>query len=714
METRMTGAMHFDTLQKIYIAFYQRPADPAGMTYWAGQLAEAQDGIALVIDAFAASVEAQALYGQITQDSLNSVIDKVYQALFLREPDSQGKAFYQAAFAQGALTAGNIVLAILQGAQDDDLAAIKNKLAVAKEFTRQVDGRDCHHGEFGNGWDAAYAYAGKDHVLMARSMLAGVTSDPATILDADAITRILQGVKPESGGTGISAPAGSAVISFVTGDEDDTIDVEVDGTGRSNVSVWVDAGDGNDVVRVDNTGPVRVTLFAGPGNDRLTLADGLGSISARDVFDGGEGFDTLVLPGGQLAHSDYMTLARSVRGFERIEFTSRVELDAGQLQQFAEIGFAAGTSEADVTSAWSAFDRAGLALSDANAQVPANLARIKELTADREAARHMLDAVIAEREAGSSHVIGVSEGQLLAAAGSLSAWAEGYQVGGGMDGVTANTASAVPAGTLNLFSQGAGSTIAAYGGQLKLTVMAVEEGEAATWLGGDVARADITLAGWSDGEASSVDMPKEVASLVINTSGHALSSLSSVTLGGNGCATIYNNDGSALARIDVSAMERVHPPDAAGIDAAGGLVYLSFNSKAETIALGAGVDQVKLWNSTVDSTDVVVGLDLLAIDGMPDVLDRQGSDRVELGGFEDIEAEYGGFKAVNVGILVFEEILELLAAEGTPAVFHWRGDTYAFAGGDNGLVDDSDVLVRFAGELDLGLLVSSLNMGDGF
>ena len=87
---------------------------------------------------------------------------------------------------------------------------------------------------------------------------------------------------------------------------------------------------------------------------------------------------------------------------------------------------------------------------------------------------------------------------------------------------------------------------------------------------------------------------------------------------------------------------------------------------------------------------------------------------MELGGFEEIEAEYGGFKAVNVGILVFEEILELLAAEGTPAVFHWRGDTYAFAGGDNGLVDDSDVLVRFAGELDLGLLVSSLNMGDGF
>ena len=30
----MAAAAYFDQIQKIYIAFYQRPADPAGLRYW--------------------------------------------------------------------------------------------------------------------------------------------------------------------------------------------------------------------------------------------------------------------------------------------------------------------------------------------------------------------------------------------------------------------------------------------------------------------------------------------------------------------------------------------------------------------------------------------------------------------------------------------------------------------------------------------------------
>src|SRR5690606_5940417 len=148
-------------------------------------------------------------YGAITQDTLGAIIDRVYQALFQREPDAQGKAFYLSAFAQGTLGAGNIVLAILQGAQADDLAAIENKLAVALEFTRQVDGRAFGDTDFGNGWDAAYAYAGRDSAVSARTMLAGVTADPATVLDAAAITRILQGEKAVKEGEGGRVPGSS-------------------------------------------------------------------------------------------------------------------------------------------------------------------------------------------------------------------------------------------------------------------------------------------------------------------------------------------------------------------------------------------------------------------------------------------------------------------------------------------------------------------------
>ena len=29
---------YFDTVEKIYIAYYQRPADPSGLIYWAARL----------------------------------------------------------------------------------------------------------------------------------------------------------------------------------------------------------------------------------------------------------------------------------------------------------------------------------------------------------------------------------------------------------------------------------------------------------------------------------------------------------------------------------------------------------------------------------------------------------------------------------------------------------------------------------------------------
>src|SRR5690606_37108371 len=92
---------HFDTVQEIYIGFYQRPADPAGLTYWAEQIEAAGGNAAAVIDTFASSDETLDVYGEINQDTIGGVIDAVYKALFDRAPDPAGKAFYEAEFAAG-------------------------------------------------------------------------------------------------------------------------------------------------------------------------------------------------------------------------------------------------------------------------------------------------------------------------------------------------------------------------------------------------------------------------------------------------------------------------------------------------------------------------------------------------------------------------------------------------------------------------------------
>src|SRR5690606_25059739 len=79
-------------------------------------------------------------------------------------------------------------------------------------------------------------------------------------------------------------PSGNATISFITGDDDDTILVAADGAALDGVSVWVDAGGGNDLVTVDSTGHIRMSLNAGAGDDRVVLASGIASMAARDIL----------------------------------------------------------------------------------------------------------------------------------------------------------------------------------------------------------------------------------------------------------------------------------------------------------------------------------------------------------------------------------------------------------------------------------------------
>lgn len=187
----MAVADHFDTVQKIYIAFYQRPADPAGLRYWAERVEVAGGDTGAVIDAFANSAEAEELYGDITNENIGEAVTAIYQALFGRAPDAAGLAYYEEAFANGELSAGTIALSILDGARGEDTIAINNKLEVANEFTQQVDGRDFDDANFGRGSNFAVTYDAED-TEAAREILADVTALPGTVLDANAVRAALQ------------------------------------------------------------------------------------------------------------------------------------------------------------------------------------------------------------------------------------------------------------------------------------------------------------------------------------------------------------------------------------------------------------------------------------------------------------------------------------------------------------------------------------------
>ncbi|WP_417539509.1 DUF4214 domain-containing protein [Marinobacter sp.] len=155
----MAVADQFETVQKLYIAFYQRPADAAGLQYWAEQV-EAQ-GLQNVINAFANSNEATALYGPINGTTIGNVIDQIYSAAFGHPADAGGKAYYIEQFNAGVFTPATIALNVVNGAQNTDATVLGNKVAASNQFTSLTA--------------TGVTYDTND-LVAARSILAAVTS----------------------------------------------------------------------------------------------------------------------------------------------------------------------------------------------------------------------------------------------------------------------------------------------------------------------------------------------------------------------------------------------------------------------------------------------------------------------------------------------------------------------------------------------------------
>ncbi|WP_167670969.1 DUF4214 domain-containing protein, partial [Allopusillimonas ginsengisoli] len=94
----MAAADYHDAVQKIYIAYYGRPADPVGLNFWAGKLDAAAGDLSEIIDAFGNSAESTALFDGASN---SAKITQIYQQLFNRAPEADGLNFYIDLLANG-------------------------------------------------------------------------------------------------------------------------------------------------------------------------------------------------------------------------------------------------------------------------------------------------------------------------------------------------------------------------------------------------------------------------------------------------------------------------------------------------------------------------------------------------------------------------------------------------------------------------------------
>lgn len=200
---------YVDAVQKIYIGYFGRPADPDGLANFTaylssigaptdiGALADAYAGNAqlrAVVDTFAGSAESAALYpGNTTQ-----FVTAVYQHLLNRDPDAGGLAFWVGAIDNGVLSKTLASLSIIAATSSNgsdqgklDAILIANKTSAANYFVTTLKNA------------TGGIYAGDAAAGRARDMLALLTAST----DNTAFHSVIDGVVTDlaAGASGGSA-----------------------------------------------------------------------------------------------------------------------------------------------------------------------------------------------------------------------------------------------------------------------------------------------------------------------------------------------------------------------------------------------------------------------------------------------------------------------------------------------------------------------------
>ncbi len=180
-----------EALTAIYIGYYNRAPDPEGMQFWEAVVENTSLDLVAITTDFASQAETQAVYpffADPTSASASATITQIYLNLFNREPDDAGLAFWSAeleaavAEEEGALTVGEIIAAIIEGAQSlsdggfPDEEILLNKIEVGVDWVNSAE-------------DADIDYATNTQAQeSAATILDGVTDQQITVTEALAAT----------------------------------------------------------------------------------------------------------------------------------------------------------------------------------------------------------------------------------------------------------------------------------------------------------------------------------------------------------------------------------------------------------------------------------------------------------------------------------------------------------------------------------------------
>lgn len=239
-------------LNKAYLAYFGRPADFTGKTHFA-TLEQAD-----VIQAFDASAESKALYG----DNVASKVNAIYNNLFNRDAEPAGLVYWTTLISQGRVTPASAALAILNGAQGTDTTAVTNKLAASEAFVAAL-----------NTTPELVGYSGMEAAASARSWLKAVGADAASLtaaiagVDAAVTAAVAVGDGGVPGATFTLTTGSDTGAPFVGTAGNDIFVGNQNATGSTwTVGDAIDGGAGNDTFNVTQTAAIALPTGATVSN----------------------------------------------------------------------------------------------------------------------------------------------------------------------------------------------------------------------------------------------------------------------------------------------------------------------------------------------------------------------------------------------------------------------------------------------------------------
>ncbi|WP_282048374.1 DUF4214 domain-containing protein [Sulfitobacter mediterraneus] len=288
----MATQAQINAIAGLYVAYFDRAPDPAGLQFWIDQLDAGRDFSTISQD-FANSAEAQAIYPYLNDDtdlgtiSPAAFVTNIYANLFGRVPEQAGLDFWVGVLESGAVSAGDMVEAVSLGARDDpeetgffDRSTLDNKIECALYFTEQSSAI----ATFPKGDQPGEFSIGSPEYLAAVGSIGSISADASSVADCkDFVDVVLREFIPNSSFT--LCPVKVYVSS----------ETEVEEFVTENVLYWGFAdtdGGGTDAPgddEPDTTGEqiaaagIPADAFFGPGGYFQTLA--LQEFAELDVID---------------------------------------------------------------------------------------------------------------------------------------------------------------------------------------------------------------------------------------------------------------------------------------------------------------------------------------------------------------------------------------------------------------------------------------------